>query len=206
MIMRQRGVTLIELIIAVTITGVLLAVAVPNITSWINNSQIRTASDTMLSGLHMARSEALGRNAVVRFQLTSTLDSSCTLSLTGTNWVVSLADPTSKCDVAPDPSGVTAPQTIQKKSGAESTPRAVISATGASVVYFNGFGRLSAMVSGSAVTNMTQIDISNTTGGTCAASGGTMRCLRILISSGGNVKLCDPAVAVSVPPDPRYCS
>ena len=202
--MRQRGVTLIEIAITVAIAGILMAVAVPNITSWLNNSQIRTASDAMLSGLHLARSTALGRNGVVRFQLTSTLTSGCALSTSGTNWVVSLADPTGQCDI--DPSPVTAPQIIQKKSGAEGTSRAVISATGASVVYFNGFGRLSSAVGGAAVTNMSQIDISNTTGGTCVASGGTMRCLRILISSGGNLKLCDPAVAVSVPPDPRYCS
>ncbi len=139
---------------------------------------------------------------MLRFQLTTSLDSSCALSTTGTNWVVSLADPTGACDV--NPSDTVAPQIIQKKSGAEGSQRAVITATGSTTIYFNGLGRL-ANPGGAA--NITQIDITNPTGGTCQhadAANGTMRCLRITIAAGGGEsKMCDPAVTDNT--DPRFC-
>lgn len=198
--MRQSGITLVEIVITIAIFGILIALAMPNMFTWLNNSQIRTAADTMLTGLNLARSEALRRNSVVRFQLTSTLDNACVLSNTGTNWIVSLADPAAKCDIAP--SETTDPQIIQKKSGTEGTPRAVITATGGTEIFFNGLGRLS---SPGGVPNITQIDITNPSGGACqhVVSSNNMRCLRITVSSGGNIKLCDPAVSDAT--DPRRC-
>lgn len=198
--MRQRGVTLIEVMITVAIVGMLLALALPNMTTWLNNSQIRTASDAVLAGLNLARSEALRQNATVRFNLTNSLDASCALSATGTNWVISRDDPTTKCDVVP--SETTDPRIVQKKAGTEGTPRAEIAATGGTAVYFNGLGRL--MVP-TGVTNITAIDISNSAGGGCqhVLSSNPMRCLRITISSGGSFKLCDPAVTDAT--DPRHC-
>lgn len=40
-------------------------------------------------------------------------------------------------------------------------------------------------------------------GSQCEASGGPARCLRVLVNSGGTIRMCDPAVA---PTDPRACS
>ena len=202
-IMRQHGVTLIEIAITVAIAGILMALAMPNMTAWLNNSKIRTAGDTLLSGLNLARTEALRRNATVRFQLTDSLTSSCALSGTGTNWIVSLSDPTGKCDIAPDPNPAgTAPQTIQKRSGDEGTKNLEITATGGTTIFFNGLGRLTTV---GVATNITTIDIANAAGGICqhVVATGAMRCLRITISAGGNLRLCDPAVTVAT--DPRYC-
>jgi type IV fimbrial biogenesis protein FimT len=51
---------------------------------------------------------------------------------------------------------------------------------------------------------MTQVAISNPAGGTCEhVDGGSMRCLRIDISVGGEARMCDPAVADAT--DPRKC-
>ncbi len=137
---RVRGVTIIEMMIAITIISMLLMLALPSMSTWLNNAQIRTAGETMLNGITLARSEALHRNTTVRFQLTTTLDSSCARSATGTSWVVSLADPAGACDAAP--SDTTAPQIIQKKSGSEGSPRAQIAANGGTnTIYFNGLGR-----------------------------------------------------------------
>lgn len=198
---RQIGVTIIEMMIAVAVVGLLLLLALPNMSRWLNNSQIRTAGETMLSGITLARAEALRRNAVVRFQLTSSLDSSCALSMTGTSWVVSLANPAGACDAVP--SDTVAPQIIQKKSGAEGSPRAQVTATGSSTVYFSGLGRVA---SPGGAASISQINISNPSGGSCQdqdPANGTMRCLRITISTGGQIKMCDPAVTDNT--DPRIC-
>lgn len=196
---RQAGVTLIEMMIAISILGLLIMIGLPNMTIWLNNSQIRTAGETMLSGLTLARTEAVRRNAIVRFSLVSDLTSSCSLGTSGTSWVVSLADPTGACDTAPSENG----PILQVRSGSEGTTRAVVAASGAPTAHFNGLGRIA---SPSGAANMTKIEISNPTGGTCQhldPSDGTMRCLRINISPGGEVKMCDPAVAD--PTDPRKC-
>jgi type IV fimbrial biogenesis protein FimT len=53
---------------------------------------------------------------------------------------------------------------------------------------------------------MTNIEVTNPAAGVCQhvdAVNGTMRCLRIRISTGGEVKMCDPAVTDAT--DPRIC-
>jgi type IV fimbrial biogenesis protein FimT len=169
--------------------------------TWLNNSQIRTAGETLLAGLTLARVEAVKRNQIVRFQLVSDLTSGCTLSTSGTSWIVSLADPTGACESAPSETAL--PQIIQAKSGSEGTSKAAVAATGSTTVYFNGLGRVTTP---SGAPNITQILISNPGGGTCQhvdPTNGTMRCLRIDISTGGEVKMCDPAVTDAT--DPRIC-
>jgi type IV fimbrial biogenesis protein FimT len=146
------------------------------------------------------------RNQVVRFQLVTDLTPSCALIATGTpvsatGWVVSLADPSGACDAAPSES--TLPKIIQAKSGGEGTSKVSLVATGAATVYFNGLGRVT---SPSGAPNITQILITNPGGGVCEhvdPTNGTMRCLQINISTGGEVKMCDPAVTAS--DDPRKC-
>jgi len=207
--MRQSGVTLIEMLIAISIVATLMLLALPNMSTWLNNAQIRTAGETLLAGINVARTEALRRNAVVRFQLTNSLDSACTLSATGTSWVVSLGNPAGLCDKAPagqtdpDPPSATDPKIIQKRSGAEGSRLAEVTATGSSTLYFMGVGRLTSPLG---ALNITEINITNPVGGSCQhvdVANGTMRCLRITISTGGQIKMCDPAVLVAT--DPRFC-
>ena len=193
----ERGLTMIELIIGIAIMALVLALGMPSISQWLSNSQIRTAAEGVLAGLQLARGEAVRRNTNVRFQLVSDLTSACTVSTSGTHWIVSLAAPAGKCNIAP--SDTTAPQTIQIRDGTE-TPKAALAATGAALVTFTGSGRPSGN------TYMTQVDITNPTGGVCehVTAGSPMRCLRIIITSGGRIKMCDPKVSDTT--DPRYCA
>ncbi len=193
----SAGFTLIELMIGLTVLGMLLMIGLPSLATWIQNTQIRTAAEGMQSGLQLARAEALRRNTSVRFQLVDTLTSACALSATGTNWVVSLADTTGACQQAP--SDTTAPQIIQKKASAEGAPNANIAATGGTSVTFNGIGRVIN------VGPLTRVDITNARGGACKTAGADepMRCLRVAVSSAGQVRMCDPAVTDVT--DPRSC-
>ena len=199
----QAGVSLIELMIGLAIMALLIMIGLPNMATWLSNSQIRTAGETLLAGLTLARTEAVRRNQIVRFQMVDNLTSGCAISTSGADWVVSLDDVTGACDAAPsDPSPTDPPpRIIQKRSGSEGTQRAVIAATTAGVVHFNGLGRVT---SPGGAANMTQVAISNPAGGTCEhVDGGAMRCLRINISVGGDARMCDPAVTDAT--DPRIC-
>lgn len=129
--------SLIELMVGIAIVAILFALAAPSFSTWIQGTHIRTAAEAMQSGLMLARSEAVRRNTTVRFQLTTTLDSSCALSTSGTNWVVSQDDPSGACDGAA--SDTTAPRIIQARAGAEGSRNALVAA-GQSAVVFNGLG------------------------------------------------------------------
>lgn len=193
---KQRGVTLIEMMIALTITALLLTMGLPAFREFLQNTQIKNAAETTLGGITLARAEALRRNSLVRFQLVSNLTGGCATSASSLNWVVSLADPTGKCADTP----LTAPaQIIQVKSAREGYPNVNVTTSGGAVIVFNGLGR----VTGAGIT---QIDFANSAG-TCQhvdATNGTMRCLRIMVSTGGQAKLCDPKVSDAT--DPRRCA
>ena len=192
----ERGVTLIELMIGLAIVALVLFVAVPSFGIFLQNSQIRNAAGSALNGLQLARNEAIRRNTPVRFQFVSDLTASCTLSTTSLAWVVSQADPTGACDTPA--SDTVAPQIVQSRSATEGTSNARVTVTGGSTVVFTGLGRAQAG-------GITQIDVTNTSG-TCLyvdPTNGTMRCMRVVVSSGGQARMCDPKVTAAT--DPRKC-
>ncbi|HWD23733.1 MAG TPA: GspH/FimT family pseudopilin [Burkholderiales bacterium] len=195
-----RGFSLIELMIGLAIITILLVLGLPAFNIFLQNTQIRNAAETTLAGITLARVEAVRRNTTVRFQLVSNLTSGCALSASSLDWVVSQANPSGACDAAA--SDTTAPQIIQKKSAREGSSNVTIATTGGSTIVFDALGR----VVGAGIT---VLDFANTNG-TCEhvdAVNGTMRCLRILVSVGGQVKMCDPKVPLNSPPvDPRECN
>lgn len=193
----QRGMTLVEVIVTMTILGLLLMLGAPSFSAWLQNSRIRTTSEAILAGLQFAKSEAVARNTRVRFQLTDTLDNSCALSTAGRNWVVNL-DPNANVGevaglCASAPSNTVAPFIIQTRSGAEGSGNITVAA-GASSIAFNGLGRPTPPPAGDVV-----INISNPGGGDCAAVGGPMTCLRIVVSPAGQVRMCNPTFPAGEP-------
>ena len=209
MLIGQRGFSLAELAIAIGIVGILMAAATPQFTQMLQNAQMKAATENTITGLNLARAEALRRNMAVSFYLVSDLTNACVLSSVSTDWVVSLANPAGLCGVAPvdssDAAAPTAadPKIVQKFSGKESGKNATIEAfladgaTASASVTFNGLGRVTG-------TGLGWIDLKNSTG-TCqhANPPGTMRCMRMVLSTGGQARVCDPQVTAST--DPRKC-
>jgi type IV fimbrial biogenesis protein FimT len=193
---RARGMSLIEIIIVMVILG-LVAVAVgPEITQQLRNLQIRNAAEAMQAGLQKARSEAISRNANVRFTLVSGLASSCTASATGGSWIVSLDDPAGKCNQSA--SATVAPRIIAVQSGSDGGAMAAIAATRSdltsaqSTIVFNGFGR-------PVDTNqLARIVVSS------AVAPADYRSYQLDVSTIGSVRMCDPKVSPSSD-DPRRC-
>jgi len=194
--------SLIELMVGIAIVAILFVLAVPSFTTWIQSGQIRTSAESIQNGLMLARGEAVRRNTLVRFSLTDTADDACNVTATGTNWVVSQDDPTGACaNVASD---VTQPRIIQLRAGAEGSINAQVLA-GQSSIVFNGLGRVTPLPAPGAVppSGEIQINVNNDLiGGPCVQAGGPMRCLRVVVSPGGQVRMCDP---MFVAPDPQGC-
>ncbi|MBY0575327.1 MAG: GspH/FimT family pseudopilin [Gallionellaceae bacterium] len=168
----QRGVTLIELMIAIIIVSILLAIALPNFNAWVQNAQIRTATESIQNGLQLARAEAVRRNEAVNFILGS-----------GSGWTVST---------------VAVPGTpIQSRVSSEGSVNVTVTVTpaGATTATFNTLGRLA-----NPAAAPTQIDLDVPVS---ILPANQSKELRINITSGGQIRSCDPNVTAS--DDPRKC-
>jgi type IV fimbrial biogenesis protein FimT len=172
-----RGFTLIEIMVSLTVLGILLMIALPSFSEWLQNQQLRAASEATLNGLQVARGAAIRRNVLVQFQETS---------LPQTAWAVTEA---------------VSALAVQSRAHEEGSPNAQITATpaGATTVTFAPLGSVVANADGSPT--VTQFDVSNPAGGSCQPAG-PMRCLRVVVSGGGSLRMCDPLVGVT---DPRAC-
>jgi type IV fimbrial biogenesis protein FimT len=197
---RQQGMSLIEVMVAITLAAILLALGAPSFYTGMQNRQIRTAADAIQNGLQMARTEALRRNRNVKFALRD-----------GNSWTVG-CDPVDTTVVDGQES---CPAVLQTREAAEGSTKVTVapvqllqsnlSVAGTPVftgdLSFSGLGRTVATTLPAG--NIAEYQITNPGGGTCAALGGEMRCLSIRITAGGQIRMCDPAVTVAG--DPRAC-
>lgn len=65
----QSGFTLVEVMVTVILIAILASLAAPSFQSTIARFRVRTAAESLMSGLQLARTEALRRNQPVRFTL-----------------------------------------------------------------------------------------------------------------------------------------
>jgi type IV fimbrial biogenesis protein FimT len=189
-----RGMTIIELMVVVTMIGILLMLAIPGVGNWISNSRVRTVSDEIQNALRLAQAEAVNRNRQVAFVRTNAAPArNATPSTTGANWYIQVlpltADEGSNTDF--QDSAYVQGGTFSAQSGA--------SVAGTALVCFNSVGRV---VSNSATalgancvapitsTDPTDFDV------TLAASN---RAMRVELFLGGRVRLCDVSAASTQP-------
>lgn len=167
---KTSGVTLIELMIAITVLALLLTLGVPGYTQWIHNTQIRTAAEAAVNGIQTARAEAIRRNANVEVLFNA---------LPGSSWQVNVAGGAN----------------LQTQSGAEGSGSASVAVlpAGATRVTFDGLGRVVIPNPADNSVPLNQLDVTST----AAAAN---RPLRITVGIGGSARMCDPAVSTSTDP------
>lgn len=193
---RQGGMTLIELMVAVSIVALLAMLAAPSFVSTLQNRRIRTAAESVLVGLQYAKTEAVRRNRAVNFSLAS--DGSWQVGCATED--TTLANGEQAC-----------PAQLQSHPATGSTRAAIITATqaanitdvgstGTGLVQFTPLGRAnpSTVPAGS----LAVYTVTNPMSGTCATDGGDMRCMKVFVTSLGQVRMCDPAAGSA---DPRAC-
>jgi len=199
---RTRGFSILELMIGLGLLGVLLMLAMPTFTQMLQNTKLRAGTEAISAGLQLARSEALRRNQAVEFVLTDSEPTEdnvdAAANTTGPHWIVransGLALNFVEGRSAFAGSGQADATTVQVAAVIPSSPSALTAGT----VTFNPLGR--AELTADAV-----FDVSNPAGGACKTAGGDepMRCLRVVVSSGGRIRMCDPSVTAAG--DTRAC-
>jgi len=186
------GFTVVELMVGIAVLAFLLTIAGPSFATWLQNSQIRNMSEAIKDGLELARAEAVRRNAQVRFELVNSLTATCALSTSASNWIVSMDGAVGACDSTnmADAAAPAAPRVIQSRGSSDGSGNAVIAASSGAAfdghITFNGLGRMTYPTADVA------INVTNPTGGACMASSGPMRCLRVTVGAGGQIRMCDP--------------
>ncbi|WP_197023893.1 GspH/FimT family pseudopilin [Microbulbifer sp. HZ11] len=85
---RQRGLTLIELMITLAVLAVIVAIAVPNFNTMIQNNRSLSLGEELASALNYARSEAVKRST--RVTLCGSTDGSACNGAWTDNWIVVL--------------------------------------------------------------------------------------------------------------------
>jgi type IV fimbrial biogenesis protein FimT len=183
---RQRGFTVIELMVTITLLALLLGLAAPSFTLWTRNAQVRTVSDTLQNGARLAQAEAVRRNRQVVFFLTN--DQGCTAATApaanGSFWAIR-----SVPLVAGDPA-----QTVQ--CGNLSDRAGSVAITGPTAICFNSMGRQVANPSPGAGSATCTLANSGLSVYDVSVAGGD-RPLRVLVALGGQVRQCDPARTLS---------
>lgn len=183
---RARGFSLVELMVAVSVIAILMALAMPNFTSWIRNARVRTVAESLQSSLRLAQTEAQRRNQSVVLFRTSSKDCStaATVDAAGMQWQLRSVPNPLMTDVADGPEAIQCGVLTDVSTGVSITSTAA-------TICFAADGRQTTL------TNPTNV------GADCAAgvaryrveptvSSAENRPLQLDVSLSGSVRMCDP--------------
>ncbi len=174
----QQGFSLIEIIIAVAIVALLLSLGTPAYTNMVANSTIKGAAQAFHDGLQQAKIEAIRRNVPVTFTLQNTTGWSVDVPAFGTNTTI--------------PGYTTTAVNITSRTPTANETNLVSVSPMALTLTFYSNGRTSA----------SSTIAFSATNGACRLAGGQIDCLNITVSTGGQIRMCNPALTA---PDPQAC-
>jgi type IV fimbrial biogenesis protein FimT len=176
----QRGFSLIELVIAITIVALLLLVAVPALQSWVSDARVRTAAESFQNAVRLAQAEAIKRSRTAVVMLTdSTPSIDAKPTKNGKKWVVRLLERSTTDDDE---------ESLFVRGGGEASSGDVTVGGDIALICFNALGQqtdLAGAVNGLAV----DCDKSDSTAVSFSRLGG--RTLKVLVNLGGKVRMCD---------------
>lgn len=192
---RRNGFTLVELMITIALLAVLMTLAAPSFSKWIRNAQVRTVSETLANGMRVAQSEAVRRNRQVVFFLTNDQPGLAAAAAdNGVNWVIRWIPLPGDTVTAAAPANEPFVQ-----GGAISDVANGVGINGPAAVCFNAQGR---RVAATAATTGAANAVCTVDAGAPLATfdvvrSGADRALRLTVSLGGQIRMCDPARALS---------
>jgi type IV fimbrial biogenesis protein FimT len=196
-----RGVSLIELMIGLALLAFVLMMGVPAFGAFLQNQKLRDAATMTFAEAGYARAEAIRLNANVQLVFTDEEPDISSFqdivpSGSGRNLLVrgSIYNPAT---------GQAEPKMLDAKLHREGSGQADTSTTGVQLASTTGLIEFTPL-GGTTLAADETIQVTNPAGGECKSAGGTMRCLNVVITRGGQIRLCDPAVTTAG--DTRSCN
>lgn len=187
---RLAGFSLVELIVAIAVLAIVVAIAIPSFSAMIQNTRIRTATESIQNGIQIARAEAVKRNTLIRFELAA-----------NSSWQVKCV--TQVADLDGDGEDE-CPAVIQERATGEGSAASIVTTTDptvATTMVFNGFGRLESLAGGSTPPSQVNINVDIDPN---VLPPEQSKNLRVVVGVGGTVRMCDPDPSIQST-DPRVC-
>lgn len=190
----SRGYSVLELMVVVTCIALALMLAVPSLQGWLVNGRVRIVAEALLNGLRMAHVESVRQSRQTVFMLTNDApdDPAAAADANGGNWAVRTVPL------------LTGEATRFVRGGALAELGTGVSITGsggAESICFNSIGGLVANPDPGPSGAACAIDPAAPTVTYDIAAPGADRPLRVLVSLGGRIRMCDPAKALATNPD-----
>lgn len=195
MLKRQGGFSIIELMIGISILAFLLLLAMPSYSEFLRNARVRSNAEAALNLLQLARAEALKRNRDVEFAGVDNDPSTIAGSgptYSGGGGVYHLAVFVSGAPNELIDSKLSSDGHAMYGTGSSGGVQTVVTnppAAGARVI-FNSLGQARELT-----TNTIWRFQANANTPTCTSAGGSVRCLNVVVTPSGRVRMCDPAVS-----------
>lgn len=190
----HTGFTLVELMVTISILAISLMIGVPSMAEWIRNNEVRAVANTLQNGVRSAQVEALRRSRQVVFVLTdakpSADDEAVTAKTNGKYWAT--------YTVPLDSSGE-ARELLD--TGVVSDVGGGVTITGPIALCFNTLGRLATNTAPGVTSANCQLPTSSAQHSFDVERTGAKRRLRVLVSVGGQVRMCDRDKNISTYPD-----
>lgn len=200
---RQRGFTLVESMAALAVIAALLAVGIPNMTTWVVSNKARSAAEFYGEGFATARREAVTRNAASRLVLSPNPNGQL-------DWQVDVCFPVpavpcsadsgswSTVDTAADndPNAASPFRSIYRAAGALPSAEVLVPTVqpqGSSTVYFTALGW---------VDTTDQQRLARLTLTPAADLRDAVAPVALVVTLAGIASKCNPAIAA---PDSRAC-
>lgn len=200
---RAAGFSLLELVITLSLLGVLLATVLPAFGTWTRNAKSRAVAESLANGMRAAQAEAVRRNRQIVFSLTNDEPAlAAAAAANGRNWVIrTVAVP------GEDP--------VFVQGGSLGPAGENVNITGQASLCFNSLGRQVANtapgasgIAGNPAVSADSCTPPTTATGTSnynislpSSTNGVDRRLRVTVSLGGRVRLCDRDRSLATSPD-----
>ncbi len=201
---RQRGLTLLELLLTLSIFGFMLAIGIPNASKWLLSNRARSASEFYADGFSLARRQAVMHNSFSRISLTPNVNSG------QMDWQVDICfvSPATQCGaaeagwssvIAPaanDPEGAAGYKSVYRAADALPKSEVLLPSTlpeGSSQVYYTPIGWVDTRFA----QRLTSLRLDP-----AAQYAGEVPVVALVITLAGMASKCDPRLPVT---DSRAC-
>ncbi len=180
--LRVRGFTLVELMVVVAVVAILVVVAAPNVSDWLQNARTRSIAESVQNGLRYAQTQA------------ASLSRQTTFVSTATSWTVDYIALPSDADATAPPSHPLQTSPAGMFQGTVITLGGAAPAT----LVFNSLGRAGTTAAGvfTGLGADATFDVTNPSGS---------RILRIVLTPGGKTRMCDRDKVFNLTTTPDGC-
>lgn len=182
----DRGLSIIELLMVITLVGILLVLGIPGFGNWMANSRVRSTAEDLQNALREAHDEAVARNRTVAFVRTNAAPGlNAAPAAGGSNWYLQVEPAVGESSLF--------------IKGGSFGARSNASVAGAQIICFNSVGR---MVGGSITSvgtcDMPTLPATRLNLDVELSSSGARR-LSVEVFLGGRVRMCDRDAATGQP-------